>query len=158
MNQPALGSNPAGLLGRRAVDEDLLLFRDTPKSGRFVRRRKLRISAHATIPKGVANSKLRRLLAHNTSFNCADVKVGDAVLLHKAPNRDGAPRRRGPSEILDIDETGATVKFQSQTYKVARKCVRKKAGAQDVGEADWNPSPGNSDAPAGIPSVASGKT
>ena len=34
--------------------------------------------------KEIANSRLRRLLAFTKSFTCADVKIGDAVLFHKA--------------------------------------------------------------------------
>ena len=60
-----------------------------------------------------ANSRLRRLLALNKSFTYADVKIGDAVLFYKAQNKKSTPRRRGPTLILDIEGTGATVKFQS---------------------------------------------
>ena len=44
--------------------------------------------------KEVANSKLRRLLAHNKTFNCTDIKVGDTVLFYKAPHRKSHPRWR----------------------------------------------------------------
>ena len=33
--------------------------------------------------KETANSKLRRLLAYNKSFSCADIAVGDTLLLYK---------------------------------------------------------------------------
>ena len=42
------------------------------------------------------------------------------------------PRRRGPAAILDIDESVATLKFQSQTFKVARYCVRRKVEEKDL--------------------------
>ena len=54
-----------------------------------------------------ANSELRRLLAYNESFHCIDDQA----------------------RFLDIDET-----FQSQTMKVARYSVRKKAGEKDLSE------------------------
>ena len=41
--------------------------------------------------KEIANSRPRRLLARNKSFNCADIKVGDAVLFCKAQSKNGAP-------------------------------------------------------------------
>ena len=66
--------------------------------------------------KQVANSKLRRLLAHNKTSNCADIKVGDAVLCPKAPHRRSQQRWRGPALILDIDETGVMVKYQTQSF------------------------------------------
>ena len=65
----------------------------------------------------MANSKLRRLLAYGKSFNCADVKTA---------------RWRGPAKISGVDEEGVALKCQPQTFKVARKCVRKKVEAQDV--------------------------
>ena len=34
------------------------------------------------------------------------------------------------------------MEFQSQTLKVARYCVRKKVGENDVDRADWNPASG----------------
>ena len=78
--------------------------------------------------KEVADCHLRRPLASNKLFNCADAHVGDSAPPLKAPNRESAPRRRGPAKILDIDDAGATVKFQSQTFKVSRYCVRKNEG------------------------------
>ena len=73
----------------------------------------------------MAHSKLRRFLAQNKTFNCADIKVGDSALFYKAPRRMRHPHWRGPALILGIDETGALVKFQTQSFKVARFCVRK---------------------------------
>ena len=44
-----------------------------------------------------------------------------------------------PTVISDIDETGVTVKSQSQTFKVARPCVRKTGGEKDLGDAELDP-------------------
>ena len=55
------------------------------------------------------------------------------MLFYKAPHRKSHPRWRGPATILDIDETGVLVKFQSQSFKVARYCVRKQVKASDDG-------------------------
>ena len=84
--------------------------------------------------KEIANSRLRRLLAYNKSFTCADVKIGDTVRLYKAQSKESTPGRMGPALILDIDDAGAMVKFQSQIFKVARFCVRKKAGRKGAEE------------------------
>ena len=54
------------------------------------------------------------------------------MLFYKAQSKKSALRRRGPALISDIDETGATVKFQSQTFKVARFCARKRREEKDV--------------------------
>ena len=42
---------------------------------------------------------------------------------------------------MDFCDTGATAKFQSQRFEVARYCVRKKLEAQDVGAAGWDLAP-----------------
>ena len=49
------------------------------------------------------------------------------------------------AKILDIDETGVTAKFQSQTFTVARYCVRKQMVEKDVSELEWRPASGKSD-------------
>ena len=67
-------------------------------------------------PEGAANSKLRRLLARNKSFNCTDEAIGGFVLYFKTVSRRSRPHWRGLAEILDIDETGAAVKIESQTF------------------------------------------
>ena len=83
--------------------------------------------------KEVASSKLRRLLAYNKTFHCADNKVGDLVLFYEAPRQKSQPRWRGPALILDIDETGATAKYQTQSFKVAWYSVRKHVKETSVG-------------------------
>ena len=62
--------------------------------------------------KKIANNRLRRLLAYNKSFSCADEKIGDTALCDKAADRRSAPRWGGPALISDIDVAGARVKFQ----------------------------------------------
>ena len=84
--------------------------------------------------KEIVNSKLRRPLSRNKTFNCAEIDVGGMLLLYKAQNRKSSPRWRGPTEVLDIDETGATVSFQSQNFKAARYCVRKQMKDSEVTE------------------------
>ena len=76
--------------------------------------------------KEVANRKLRRLLAYSGSFDCSFVKIGNSVLFYGAANHKSAPRRSSPAKMSDIDGTGATAKFQSQTFKVERACAMKK--------------------------------
>ena len=63
--------------------------------------------AREAAPEEAANCKLRRLLAYNESFDCAGVAIGDSVLFHNVVNRKAAPRRCGPTKILDTDEAGA---------------------------------------------------
>ena len=82
--------------------------------------------------KEIANSKLRRLLARNKTLDCVDIKVGGSVLFYEAPQKKSNPRWRGPAAILDIDESGVVLKFQSQTFKVARYCVRHKLEEEDL--------------------------
>ena len=81
-----------------------------------------------------ARSRLRRLLARNKSFNCADIAAEDFVLFRRAQSRKISPRWRGPAKILEIDRAGVTVSFQSQTFKEARYCVRKRLKATDVAD------------------------
>ena len=84
----------------------------------------------------VANSKLRRILAHNQTFNCTELEVGDMVLFYKATTKKSSPRWRGPAKVLAIDESGVTVYFQSQTFKVARFCVRRRVKESEVVDQD----------------------
>ena len=86
-----------------------------------------------------ANRRLRRVLAHNESFSCADVKFGDAVLYYRTAKKRARRVGWGPAPILDVDEAGGTGKFQPKTFKVACFCARGKAEAEDVAEADVDP-------------------
>ena len=80
----------------------------------------------------VANSKLRRLVSHNQSFNCTDIAIGGSVLLKKAQSRKRSPRWRGPAKILGFDDARATVTLQSQIFEVARRRVRKRLDEKDA--------------------------
>ena len=86
--------------------------------------------------KKVTSSKLRRLLERNKTFNCAEIDVGDMVLFYKAQNKKSLPRRRGPAKVIEMDESGVTASFQSQPFKVARNCVRRRLKDSDLQEGD----------------------
>ena len=98
--QMAFGPNPVDFFGWGDGDEDLLFAQDTSLAGQSVQQRKLRMRGQEATLKEVANSKLRRLLARNKTFNCADVDIGDMVLCYKAQNRKSLPRWRGPAKSL----------------------------------------------------------
>ena len=134
-----LGFSPVDLMELDDRDEDLLLAQDTSLPGQVARQWELRVIAQESALKGTANSALRRLLARDKSLFCTDVEIGDSALSYKAANRMSTPRRRGPTKFLDIDEAGATVKFQGQRFKLAHTCVRKKTGRYDVSEVEWDP-------------------
>ena len=69
------------------------------------------MTAQEAALKGVANSKLSRLLALNKTSDCTGVKIGDSLLLNKAPNWASALKWGRPARVPDIGETGATVKY-----------------------------------------------
>ena len=48
----------------------------------IVQRWKLRMRAQEATLKEIANGKLRRLLAHNETFNCAGVDLSDLALFY----------------------------------------------------------------------------
>ena len=60
--------------------------------------------------------------------------MGDSFISYKPIGRNTVPKWRGPAAILDYDATGATAKFQNQTFKVARYCARKRRGPVGVGD------------------------
>ena len=74
--QLVFGSNLMDVYGWDGSDEDLLFAQDTSISGQFVQQWQLRIRAQEAALKEIANSKLRRLLAYNKTFNCVDIKAG----------------------------------------------------------------------------------
>ena len=76
---------------------------------------KLRMMAQGAALKDAAAGMLRMLLAYYDE--------SDAALSGKAMNRKRTPRRREPAKISDARDNGATGKSQSQTCKVARRCV-----------------------------------
>ena len=89
--------------------------------------------------KGVSYIKFRILSAYNKPLRCTDVQNSSTMRAYTIAYREGAPNWRGPAKIMAIDDTGATVKFQAQTLKVARYCFWKKVGEEDVEEAEWKP-------------------
>ena len=42
------------------------------------------------------------------------------------------PKWRRPARVLDVDDTGDTARYQSQTFKVARNCVRRRVDEKEV--------------------------
>ena len=104
------------LFGWEDKDEDLAFAQDASAPGQFVQQWRLRAMAPEAALKEIANSKLRRLLAFNKSFNCADIEIGETVLFYMAQSKKGAPRWRGPVLILGSDGAGVTLKFQSQVF------------------------------------------
>ena len=135
------GPNPVDLYGWGGQDEDLLFAQDASVSGQFAQQWKRRMMAQEAARQEVANSKLRRPLAYRKTFSCTDVKIGDSVLFYKTPNRKSQPNRRGPARVLDIDETGAPARYQSQTFKVAQYYVRRRVDEKEVGNRDGPPGP-----------------
>ena len=117
----------------------------------------LRAVAQEAPPKKIANSNLRMLSAHNQSFVCTDVRVGDSSLFYKTVSRRSAPRWRGPSATLDIDEAGGAVKSQGRTFKVAGYCVCREMDPKDVGEMGWKPASESSEEMDVLPSSVLGK-
>ena len=67
------------------------------------------------------------------------MRIGETARCFQPVNRKSAPRWGGPVRILGTDETGVTVKCQSQTFNVARNCVCKEVGEQHVEEVEWGP-------------------
>ena len=86
--------------------------------------------------KEVADSRLRRLLERNKSFNRTDITVGGPAPLFGAKSWRSSPRWRGPAKISDFDDTRVAVSFQSQTFKVARFRVRKRLNETDAADAE----------------------
>ena len=120
-------------------DEGLLFAQDASVPGRRAQQWELRMLAREAALKEVANSKLRGLLAYNKTRNCADVKIGNSVRFEKPPNRKSLPKWGGPACILEIDETGATARYQSQTFQAARNCVRKQVDEEEPGDKKGTP-------------------
>ena len=89
--QMAAGSQLADLFGWDDSEEDLFFAQDTSLAGQFVNQWKLRMRAQEATLREVANSKLRRISAHNQTFNCAEAAVGDMVLFYKTPYRKSSP-------------------------------------------------------------------
>ena len=123
----------------RDNDSNLDFAQDPTISGQFPQKWKLRTMAQGTASKKIAHNSLRRLLADNKSFDCADRKVAGAGIFCKLPGRKSAPKWRGPTYIRGIDETGVAAKFRGSTFKVARFCVRERVDPMEVGNLERNP-------------------
>ena len=54
----------------------------------------------------------------------------------KLRNRQASFGGRGPAEVLEMDGSGVTASFRSQTFKVARYCVRRRLKKSDLQEGD----------------------
>ena len=70
------------LFGWDAEDEDLLFGQVTSLSGQFAPQWRLRVMAREAVLEGVVNSELRRILAYDKPFYCADVYMGDSALVY----------------------------------------------------------------------------
>ena len=125
----ASGSNPADLYDWEDKDKDPTFAQETLTSGQFAQQWKLRI---------MAQEAALELSAYTKAFTCTYVKISETANFYNTQEKKRAPRWRGPALILDIDEAGAAARFQSQTFKVARFCVRKKAEAA-VGDEEVGP-------------------
>ena len=92
--QMVFGYNLADLFGWQDGDVDLMFAQDTFLAGQFVQQWKLRMKAQEATLKAIANSKLRRLLAHNKTFNCAAIDV--PFMRHRIGRAlpDGEPPRK----------------------------------------------------------------
>ena len=84
--------------------------------------------------------------------------MGASALFYRASFRHSAPRRCGLAVVLDIDDPGVTVRFQSQKFNGGAVPRAKKSGFEGRGGVDWNSASGNLDSLDGVPSVALGKT
>ena len=130
--QMVSGSNPVDLFGCAGGDEDMMFAQDASLAGHFTQQWKLRAKAQEATLKDIAKSKLRRLLARNKTPNCAEIDVGDMAIFYKAQNRKSSLRWGGPAKVQEIDETGVTVSFQIQHFKVARYYVGKRMKDSEV--------------------------
>ena len=73
-----------------------MFSQDTSFSGEFVQQWKLGMRAREAALNGVADSKLRRLLAYNKSSDCAEIAVGDSVRFLKLGIVQALPAGVGP--------------------------------------------------------------
>ena len=107
------------------------------------------------------------MLARNRSFACwrateieslaRDSQTEGSGLVYNSVGRKGAPKLRELAAPPEIDEAGDAVKFQSQTLKVARYCVRNSADPKGAGSADSDPSSGSEMEADAWPSLRSGR-
>ena len=83
------------------------------------------MAQEATLKK-MANTKPRRISERNRASGRADTAFGDSAIIYEWISRKSPLRRCGPASFLELEETGVTVRFRSQTFKIARCCVCKR--------------------------------
>ena len=113
------------------------------------------MAARRATPKGSANSEIRCLFVQNKSADRTGISVGDSVLFYKLMATKSMRRRRGLAVVLVLRQT---TKFQVQTSRVAKCCVRERMGPKDLGEGDWNPASERLNEPEVLPSSTSGES
>ena len=72
-----------------------------------------RVMAQEAASEEVANRKLRCILGPNQASGSANIAMSDSVIFYKQISRRSDIIS---ATILDIDETGVTLKFQSRTF------------------------------------------
>ena len=77
--QMVFGSNPADFSGSGERGRNLMFSLDTSLSGQFAQLWGPRVRAQVAALREVANSILRRPLARNESFKCADLAIGGSA-------------------------------------------------------------------------------
>ena len=108
-------------------------------SGHFTQQRTLRTLAQEATLWVIADSRMRRFASRNKYFKCADVQPGRSAPLNKSVGRRSAPKWCGPEAVIGTDAGGVTAKFQGQSYKVARYCVRRRVDPEVAGSVEWDP-------------------
>ena len=78
--QLAFGPNTVDLYSWEDDDRDLDFAENISVSSQSVLRWKLRVMAQGAMSKGMANSKLRRILGHDRTFGSTDVEIGCPVI------------------------------------------------------------------------------
>ena len=107
------GPHPVDLYTWYGDDRGLEFAQDTSILWQFTQQWKLGTMAQEATPEEAANSKIRRLLVRNKSFERPDVSAGYSVLFLEPVARKRLPRQRRPAVVLDIDEVGGTVSSSS---------------------------------------------
>ena len=131
--QLLFGSNKVDPSGWDDPDENLLFSQDTSVSGQFARQWELRMMAQGAALI-VTFWRKRRLTAPT-------LRLGTRISLTRRPRgtRISLTKRTGLACILDIDGTGATARYQSQTFVVARRFGRKPVGAKEMRDTEGPP-------------------
>ena len=130
------------LYSQQDTGANLDFVQNTSATSHFTPRWKLGVMAQGAMLKGMANSKLRRILDRDQSFECTGIRVGDSAIFYEQISRKSTPEWRGPAIVSDIDENSVTAKFQSRTVENSRYSVRGRmatwpdspVGTRDTGE------------------------